>query len=233
MSHYKFLVMQSNDVNNVGFLTETMGGSHRSANVDTNVTHFDSHWDNRSHWNDAGELLVGFSRWYYRVDEKTAYNMGNRLYFATNTYRFFRVDEELDTAEIDQIDLANVDLKSFEITEAEFIKNMFESWEFKQVERLFSGNQNVQMRQNPQPVEVKIVYNSETNTWCWISDYHSGSMEEENCLTTKVIKVTIGLAYEDAVKYISERVNCEYRFGANDAYNKRKDLERKQLESGV
>jgi hypothetical protein len=231
MSHYKFLVMQSNDVNNVGFLTETMGGSHRSANVNTNVTHFDNHWDNRRYWNDSGDLLVGFSRWYFRTEEKTSYNMGNRLYSATNTYRFFRVDEDLDLPEIDQIDIANKDLKSFEITEAEFIKNMFESWEFKQVERLFSGNPNVKMRQNPLPVQVDIVYNKETNTWCWSSDYLKPKEgEDQSHLHKNSMKVTIGLSYDDAVKYISARANCEYRFGANDAYNKRKDLERKLLE---
>lgn len=36
MSEYKYLVMQSNAKNNVGFLTASFGGSHRSANADTN-----------------------------------------------------------------------------------------------------------------------------------------------------------------------------------------------------
>lgn len=231
MPHYRFLVMQSNDKNNVGFLTETMGGSYRSADVNTNVTHFDSHFDNRHHWNSAGDLIVGFSGWYLRKEEGVAYNMGNRIYAATNTYRFFRVDEDLDDNFNDQIDLANKNLKPFEITQQEFIKNIFESREFKQICELFPDRHGgLNSRSKATPVKVQIVYNSETKSWCWISDYINYKPEE--FLTKKTMHIKVGLVYEDAVKYISARANCEYRFGGNDAYYKRKELESKNLEVG-
>ncbi|AFK66613.1 hypothetical protein COPG_00017 [Colwellia phage 9A] len=227
MRGYKFLVMQANPTNNVAFLTADLNGSGRSANHKTNVTDFDSSHDNRSHWNSADKLIIGFTRWYLRINQKEAYNMGNRLYSATNTYRFFRVDTDLDDykSNVDQVELANNDLKPFEITEAEFISNIFNSWAWQQVSKLFPKT-HTHTRPPQVPVEVEIVYNSETKSWCWISDYLQPKQEKH--LTRKFMKVTIGLHHKEAVKYINARTNCKYRFGGNDEYYKREALKLKE-----
>jgi hypothetical protein len=225
MRGYKFLVMQSNPNNNVMFLSSDLdGGSGRCANVDTNVTHFKPHdfgggHQNNDYWNSAEDLLVGFSRWYLRTTEKTAYNMGNRLYSATNTYRFFRVDEDLDTHDIEQVDLANNDLISFEIKEEEFIGNMFNSWCFENIVCLFPPTTFSTTRTEPSPVEVDVVYNKETNTWCWISDYLNYRNEQH--LYVDLLDIPVGLGYKEAVQYISKVLDSEYRFGGNDSYNKK------------
>ena len=232
---YKFLIMQSNDNNNVGFLSGFMGGS-RGASPYAKVTNFKKHdfgggHQNDEYWNSAEELLVGFARWYLRIDEEESYSMGNRIYSATDTFRFFRIDEDLDDhkAELDQVDIANKDIEPFEITEAEFISNMLTSWAFEQVSSLFPDMQyDMQNRMKPRPVAVGVVYNREHNTWCWSSDYLN--KEDYKDLELKRMEVMVGLHYNEAVGYISARANCPYRFGGNDSYNKRKELEREALE---
>tara|TARA_R110000787_G_scaffold90842_1_gene191607 strand:+ start:940 stop:1659 length:720 start_codon:yes stop_codon:yes gene_type:complete len=231
---YKFLIMQSNDNNNVGFLSGFMGGS-VSASPYTKVTNFKPHdfgggHENDEYWNSAEDLLVGFARWYLRIDEKESYSMGNRIYAATDTFRFFRIDEDLDDykSELDQVDIANNDIVSFEITEAEFISNMLTSWAFEQVSSLFPDTQyDMQNRMKPRPVVVGVVYNKEHNTWSWSSDYRHGDYKG---LELKSMEVMVGLHYDEAIGYISARANCPYRFGGNDYYNKRKQLEREALE---
>ena len=232
---YKFLIMQNNDNNNVGFLSGFSGGS-RCASPYARVTNFEKHdfgggHENDEYWNSAERLLVGFARWYLRLDEKESYSMGNRIYAATDTFRFFRIDEDLDDYKSDtsQVDLANKDLLSFEITEAEFISNMSTSYAFEQVSSLFPDMQyDMHNRSAPRPVSVGVVYNKEYNTWSWISDYLE--KEDYKGLELKPMEVMVGLHYDEAVGYISAGANCPYRFGGNDSYYKRKELEREALE---
>ena len=232
MRGYKFLVMQSNENNNVGFLSGLLGGS-SSADINTNITHFKKNdfgggHDNDRYWNSAEDLLVGFSRWYLRIGEKEAHLMGNRIYSATDTFRFFRIDTDLDDHN-NQVDLANNDLASFEITEKEFISNIFNSWAFQQISSLFPDMYyDMNNRAPARPVTVIIVYNKEFNTWCWSSDYLN--KEDYKGLEVRSMQVKVGLHYNQAVVYLSERSNCKYRFGGDDSYYKRKELERKVLE---
>lgn len=224
MRGYKFLVMQTSHKGDSTFLTANLGGSGVCADTDTNVTHFRPHdfgggHDNDNYWNSAEELLVGFSRWYNRIEEKTAYNMGNRIYAATNTYRFFRVNEDLYARE-DVLELPNNDLASYEITEEQFIKDMLGSWVFEQVSFMFPDYTLREMKRTPaNPVRVKIVYNHDTDSWCWFSDYVG--FVQEDYLTVSNMTVPAGMGYEDAVVYLSCISGEEYRFGGNDAYNKK------------
>ncbi len=227
MSEYKYLVMQSNARNSVGFLTASLGGSHRCADIDTNVTHFsnEGHYypnthDNDYYWNTPEELLVGFSRWYLRVSEKTGYNMGNRLYHATNTYRFFKVVDDMDDYG-QEMEAANLDLKSYEITEEEFISDIKNSWAFKAISEMFPQYGCLD-RPEQERVQVNIVRSQEFHTWCWSSDYLSKDLEG---LKVDTLHIPIGLHFDEAKKYLRDRLGCKYRFGGNDAYNKRKELE--------
>ena len=224
MRSYKFLVMETNGEHSM-FLNADLGGGGLSAQNDTNVTNFTAHdfgggHQNDDYWNTPEELLVGFFRWYLRTEEQTAHHMGNRIYSATNTYRFFMVDESLGKQELK---LANNDLESFEITERHFINNILNSWAWEQISGMFRDNGIDTVRTEPSPVEVVIVYNEETTTWCWISDY--SKFEDEYHLELSSIYIPVGLNYEEAVMYISKDIiGCSYRFGGNDAYNKRKGL---------
>ncbi len=228
---YKFLVMQIDSKKEAGgamFLNANLGGGGRCTSATETVTHFrqqdrEGCHDNDDYWNSAEELLVGFSRWYNRVDEKTSYNMGNRLYSATHTYRFFRVEDELLSRE-DLLGEANKDLTPYEITEREFISNMIGSWAFQQMSHMFSETFFTLNRVAAQPVKVDIVINKEFNTWCWISDYLE---KDKECLETCNAEVPIGYDYKQGIAYITKLAKCEYRFGGNDAYNKRKALEEK------
>ena len=227
MKHYRYLVMQSNDRNSVGFLTASLSGSHRCAKVDTNITDFNPHdfgggHDNDNYWNTPEDLLVGFSNWFLRKEEKTSYNMGNRFYAATNTYRFFRAEDDVFNA--DEIDAANLDLKSYEITEAQFILGIQGSYAYKQVSDMFSGNKV--KRPLAEPVKVNVVLNAEHKTWCWVSDYLD--KKDYEFLLTHEVSVPVGLHYDEAINYISEFYQGSgYRSGGNDSYYKRKALEAK------
>ncbi len=171
--------------------------------------------ENDTYWNSAEKLLVGFCRWYKRVDEKEAYHMGNRIYSASNTYRFFRVEDE------DELLYANVDLASYEISEETFITEMLTSWAFEQVSSMFSAKDFVyHKRTDPSPVKVDVVVNTETNTWCWLSDYLN--FEHKDHLTLTIRTTPVGKSYKEAVKYLSCTLGCGYRFGGNDEYNKNK-----------
>jgi len=226
MRGYKFLVMQTNkNGEHSMFLNAGLGRGGRCCSVTDNVTHFrpldrEGCHDNDNYWNSAEELLVGFSRWYNRMDEKTSYNMGNRLYSATYTYRFFRVDEDMYSYKC-PFEEANNNLTSFEITEEEFIRNIIGSWAFEQVSFMFSEWEGCFEREAPLPVEVQIVYNEDFNTWCWISDYQTKNKEG---LVVETVKVPVGFDYNSGKNFISGFRACPYRFGGNDAYNKRKLL---------
>lgn len=218
MRSYKFLIMKINGDH--GLFTGSNFGGGRCTKIDANETKFKPHdfggsHENDDYWNSAEELLVGFSRWYNRVDQKEAYHMGNRIYAANATYRFFRVEDE------DQLDSANLDLKSYEISEGQFITDMLNSWAFRQVSSMFCETNFSYQRPNPSMVDVQVVYNKETNTWCWISDYLE--FEKEDHLYVWDIQVPSGKPYDDAVTYIKSEVNCDYRFGSLDDYNKRKN----------
>lgn len=228
MRGYKFLVMQIDTKNTGMFLTAGLGGSGRCADVNTNITHFHSHdfgggHENDDYWNSAEELLVGFSRWYNRVDEKTAHQMGNRFYSATNTYRFFRINEDMYSHDC-SFEEANNDLTSYEITEREFISNMIGSWEFQQMSHMFSETVFTLNRVTAQPVKIEVVLNKEFNTWCWISDYLA---KDKEGLEVSNVEVPVGFNYDKGKEYISKLAKCEYRFGGNDAHYKRKELEEK------
>ena len=226
MRGYNFLVMQT-DISggHSMFLTAGLGGGGRGCSVESNITHFrprdrEGCHDNDDYWNSAEELLVGFSRWYNRIDEKTSYHMSGRLYSATYTYRFFRVDEDMYSHGC-PFKEANNDLVSHEITEREFISNIIGSWAFQQVSYMFSETLYTLDRVPARPVEVEVVYNKEFNTWCWVSDY---LQKDKEYLTVETVKVPVGLGYEEAVGYISDLNSCGYRFGGNDAYDKRKKV---------
>lgn len=218
MRSYKFLIMKINGDH--GLFTGSNFSGGRCTEIDANETKFEPHdfgggHENDDYWNYAEELLVGFSQWYNRVDQKESYNMGNRIYAANATYRFFRVDDE------DQLGSANLDLKSYEISEEQFIKDILNSWVFKQVSSMFRETHFIYQRPNPSTVYVQVVYNKETNTWCWISDYLE--FEKKDHLYVWDIQVPSGKPYDDVVTYIKNEVECDYRFGGNDGYNKRKN----------
>ncbi|CAH9012264.1 conserved hypothetical protein [Vibrio phage 277E43-1] len=219
MRSNKYLVMQIND-DSALFLNSNFSGG-RCASPSDNTTKFrphdvtDSH-DNDWYWNSAEGLLVGFCRWYNRVDEKEAYQMGNRIYSANNTYRFFRVEDE------DKVLHANVDLASYEITEETFITEMVNSWAFQQVSRMFAvSNFVTHKRTDPAPIKVDLVINTETNTWCWVSDYLK--FEHKNHLTITSRSIPVGKSYKQAVECISCTLGCKYQFGGNDEYLKSKE----------
>ena len=220
MRSNKYLIMKINDDSALFTNSNFSGG--RCASPLTNVTHFQSHdrhgsHDNDFYWNSAEELLIGFCRWYNRVDEKEAHLMGNRIYAANATYRFFRIYDEVEVED------ANRDLAYYEITEETFITEMLTSWAFKQISGMFAVSNFVyHKRADPTSVKVDIVINEETNTWCWTSDYLKEEDYSDCYSITKTIPV--GKNYEDAVEYISCTSGCDYRFGGNDAYNKRKEL---------
>lgn len=130
MRSNKYLVMKINGDSGLFVNSNFHGG--RCCSPDDNVTKFRPHdvpnsHENDTYWNSCEELLISFCRWYKRVDEKESYHMGNRIYAATATYRFFKVENE------DQIVYANCDLNSYEISEETFINDMLNSWAFTQV----------------------------------------------------------------------------------------------------
>ena len=212
MRSNKYLIMQING-DSALFVNSNFSGG-RCASPSDNVTSFRPHdvpfnHENDSYWNSSEELLIGFCRWYRRIDEKESYHMGNRIYSASNTYRFFKIENE------DQIPYANCDLNSYEITEETFILDMINSWEFKQVSGMFiAGDHVYHKRESPAPIKVDIVVNEETNSWCWTSDYLKEGDYSHLYSVTKTIPV--GKTYEDAVSYISCTSGGEYRFGGND-----------------
>ncbi|CAH9013337.1 conserved hypothetical protein [Vibrio phage 501E54-1] len=212
MRSNKYLIMQIND-DSALFLNSNFSGG-RCALPSDNTTKFRPHdvpnsHENDTYWNSAEELLVGFCRWYNRVDEKEAYQMCNRIYSANNTYRFFRVEDE------NEILYANVDLASYEITEETFITEMVNSWAFQQVSRMFAvSNFVTHKRTDPAPVKVSVVINEETDTWCWLSDYLN--FEYKDHLTITIRDVPFRKSYKQAVEYISCTLDCPYRFGGND-----------------
>tara|TARA_R100001594_G_scaffold149406_1_gene207121 strand:- start:3588 stop:4271 length:684 start_codon:yes stop_codon:yes gene_type:complete len=224
MRSNKYLVMKIND--DSALFTDSSFSGGRSASPSDNVTNFQPHdrhgsHDNDFYWNSAEELLIGFCRWYNRADEKESSNMGNRIYAANATYRFFRVTTE------DDIYYANLDLASYEITEDIFITEMITSWAFKQISSMFDESYWSFQRSKVSPVKVDIVINEETNTWCWTSDYLKEEDYSDCYSITKTIPV--GNNYEEAVEFISCTTGRDnftpYRFGGNDAYDKRKAFE--------
>ena len=224
MRSNKYLIMKINGDSAVFTNSNFSGG--RCASPSDNVTNFQPHdregsHDNDFYWNSAEELLIGFCRWYNRVDEKEDYHMGNRIYAANSTYRFFRVSNE------DEIETTNRDLGFYEITEETFITDMLNSWAYKQVASMFALTPcNQVKRTSPSPVKVNIVINEEMNTWCWTSDYLKEEDYSDCYSITKTIPV--GNNYEEAVEFISCTTGRDnftpYRFGGNDAYNKCKEL---------
>lgn len=225
MRSNKYLIMKIND--DAAVFTNSSFSGGRCASPSDNVTHFQPHdhlgsHDNDFYWNSAEQLLIGFCRWYNRVDEKESYHMGNRIYAASATYRFFRVYNE------DEIETANHDLALYEITEETFITEMLTSWAFKQVSGMFTvSNFLCYKRKDPAPVKVDIVINEETSTWCWISDYLKEEDHSDCYSITKTI--TVGKSYEEALEFISCTTGRDsytpYRFGGNDVYNKTKALD--------
>ena len=85
------------------------------------------------------------------------------------------------------------------------------------------------VKPSPRPeqngVRVTIVYNEEHDTWAWVSDYLSKADYE--LFPHQEITLPNNTTPPDATRYISELYRCQYRFGGNDAYYKRKDLENK------
>ena len=224
MRSNKYLIMKIND-GSVLFTDSSFSGG-RCTSPSANVTHFQPYdlegmHENDTYWNSAEKLLIGFCRWFIRKEEKDSYQMGNRIYAANATYRFFRVPDE------DEIETANHDLTSYEISEETFVSDMLNSWAYKQVASMFALTPCNQVeRTSPSPIKVDIVINEETNTWCWTSDYLKEEDYSDCYSITKTIPV--GKNYEDAVKYISCTSGTEdsipYRFGGNDAYDKREEL---------
>lgn len=220
MKHYKYLVMSISE-GHAMFLKKDLSGGGRCCDPETNVTHFTPHdfgggHQNDDYWNTPEELLVGFSRWYVYAVQCNSYNMGNRIYSANTTYRFFRVDEDLD-----QLHQANNDLLRYEISEEAFISGMMCSWEVSQVMNLFNGNKGTLHRPKKLPTKVHIVLNWEKESWCWTSDYLR--KEDYKHLTVTDEYVPLGLSYEDSVKYISDLSGYNYRFGGNDRYLEEKN----------
>ncbi len=224
MKHYKYLVMKI-DGNNGKFLTSNLGGSGRCTEIDTNLTYFKPHdfgggHDNDTYWNSPEELILGFTNWYMRTAERTTYHIGNRIYNAVATYKFFKVEDTLDD---DFAFFANTNLKQYEITEEEFIYNMMNSYAMKTMAGLF-GNLP-RSRPEQEPVSVEVYYNKVHNTWSWTSDYLQDSVDEDCELMLEFVPV--GFDHDKAVEYLSALLDCEYRFGGNDSYNKRKAKENK------
>jgi hypothetical protein len=150
--------------------------------------------------------------------------MCNRLYSATYTYRFFRVEDNMLSHE-DILEEANKNLAPYEITEREFISNVIGSWAFQQISHMFSETVYTLNRVPAQQVKLQVVISKEFNTWCWISDY---LCKDKETLEISNVEVPIGYDYDKSVEYISLALaKCGYRFGGNDAYNKRKALEDK------
>ncbi len=225
MSKFKYLVMATDSTgNHSGFLHASFSGE-RCTDYNATKTFFKPHdfgggHENDDYWNDPEELLVGFSRWYSRWVERNAYHMGNRLYAATNTYRFFKVNTgDYGDCE-EEMKLANQDLLSYEVCEDTFVEDMLNSYEVKMLGELFATSP---CRREKQPVQVEIHLNKEHNTWSWISDYLK---KDKDDLTVHGIKVPVGLDFDAGVAYLTDYLGCPYRFGGNDAYNKRKELEK-------
>lgn len=220
MKHYKYLVMSISE-GHAMFLTKDLTGGGRCCNNNTTVTHFTPHdfgggHQNDEYWNTPDELLVGFSRWYTHDVQINSHNMCNRIFSANTTYRFFRVDEELD-----QTDLANNDLLNYEISEDEFISGILSSWSLSKVMRLFDGNKKTLYRPKKLPTKVYIVLNEERESWCWTSDYLRKEDYDHLIVTDEY--VPLGLSYEDSVEYISDLCEYSYRFGGNDKYLEEKN----------
>lgn len=222
MTCYKYLVLRTDSKEDFGGNTHYMDKSFSGSLFTPDawyITNFHILSED-SYWNSPEDLLLGFSRWYTRVEETQAYNMGNRIYAAVATYKFFRVVDDLDNHG-DEMDAANKDLRPFEITEDVFIEDIKNSYAFKSVGALFSGES---LARSPKlPIEVHIRYNKEYDTWCWVSDYLS---EEDYKGTVGGGKyIPVGLSYRAAIKWISDEEDCNYRFGGNDSYYKRKAIE--------
>lgn len=227
MKRYKYLVMRI-DGNSGTFLTSCLGGSGRCTEIDTNFTYFKPYdfggrHENDTYWNTPEELLIGFSNWYLRKTERTSYNMGSRLFSAVAKYKFFKVTDD-DFAEYDYIKSANVNLGEHEITEEVFISDMLDSYAMKTITDLF-GNLP-RSRPEQEPVSVEIYYNRVHNTWSWVNDYLEGSVDEDCQLMLEFIPV--GFDYDKSIEYLSALLDCDYRFGGNDSYYKRKDKEAKE-----
>lgn len=234
MKQYKYLVMQITYCGHATFLAKDLGGSGRSHNLKENQTFFKPYnasqgHDNDDYWNTPEELLIGYCRWHNRVVEKEAHHMTNRLYAATNTYRFFRVEDAL--WDEDEMTAANNNLYDYQITEEQFIEDMQNSWAFKQVQNVFEMDgylvkDEVISRPEQAPVEVGVVHNTEFDTWTWSSDYLNGKGMEP--YEVKWVTIPVGMNPEEAEAYITNEVmGCCHRFGGNDTYNKRKELEGK------
>lgn len=202
------------------FLSASFGGSNRNAAWGTNETHFEkngSH-DSEYYWCTLDELLIGFSSWYLRCQEKNAYQQFNRVYSACYTYRFFKVE---DTYPVTEMYTANDNLSRFEITEEEFISDMFNSHVYKQLKTLVSKDE-VLKREARQDLELSVTINREYNTWCWKSDYLADDPKED----TYNIKITVNTDTNTSsvVGDVSKLLRKEFRFGGSDTYNKKKSL---------
>lgn len=228
MSEYKYLIMKIDATGeHGGFISASFGGE-RCTKTDATKTYFTPHdfgggHDNDSYWNNPEDLIVGFSRWYSRWEERKAHHMGNRIYAANGTYRFFKVNTGTYGDCEDEMLLANQDLPSYEVSEETFTADMLSSREIKMLSELFAGDP---VRPVQLPTRVSVVYSKEFNTWCWSSDYRGKG--EYNSSNEGYVDVPLGYHYDDAITYISAMYECEYRFGGNDAYNKRKELEEEE-----
>lgn len=225
MKHYKYLVMVINGINGK-FLTSDLISSGRGTEIDTNLTYFKPHdfgggHENDTYWNSPDSLLLGFTNWYMRNTERTAYNMGSRICSAVAKYKFFRVEDTLDE---DFAFFANTNLKQYEITEQTFISDIMNSHAMKTMVNLF-GNLP-RSRPEQEPVSVEVYYNKVHNTWSWVNDYLQVSVDEDCQLMLEFIP--FGFDYDKAVIHISTLLDCEYRFGGNDSYHKRKEKEAKE-----
>jgi len=190
------LVMQHSPDCDLGiFLSSNFSGG-RTTNTSSNVTHFDV-IDDDCYWNTPDKILIAFSSWMMRDDERNAYNMGNRIFHANYKYRFFKADT------IDDIEHANKNLSSYEISEQEFIDIMMSSRAFKTVSRFIS--EDTSTRKEPEPVEVEIVHNKERDTWCWSSDYLRAPDKNKVKKT-----IPIGKGYQQSIDYISFTMGCDY-----------------------
>lgn len=214
MKDYKYLVMEINGDNGVFLSADSSGG--RCTEIDANETFFDTDCcDSKTYWHYPKDLICGFSRWYLRKGEKESYHQINKVYSATNKYRFFKVDCK-------EVKLANKDLSKYEVSEEVFIKSIINSNPYQTLRTMMTHGDRAS-RIEEAPVTVNIVINFETDTWCWTSDY----LRDDDYLEHTITKYDIPVGVQpDGVKdYIKSKLGLEYRFAGNDSYSKRKGLE--------